>query len=90
MSENRIVSFIELETALNNLSQLAEEIKSNLANLSAVHSDLSRGWGSANSQTQLKKMVDYQEEASKIAQNIAIISEAVQKFKTKTQQVDAQ
>lgn len=51
---------------------------------------MSQGWASANSKIQLDKMVDYQTEALKIAQNVAVVSNAIQQFKTKTQQVDAQ
>jgi len=89
-SENRIVSFTELETALNDLTSLAEEIKQNFNNLSRIHGELSQGWASANSKIQLDKMVDYQTEALKIAQNVAVVSNAIQQFKTKTREVDAQ
>ena len=72
MKENRIESFNELETALNNLMQLSNEISSTFSETSAIYDSQNEGWASANSTSQSNKMMDYAEEAQKISKNIDI------------------
>jgi len=88
MIENRIESFAELESALSNLTNLSEEITSTLNESQAIYEDQGQAWYSANSTTQSEKMMDYAEEAEKIAKNVRLVSEAIQKFKTTTKNID--
>lgn len=90
MKENRIESFAALEGALNNLTQLSSEISQTFNQLQQAYESQDQGWASANSTTQLNKMMDYATESQKISKNISEVSEAVGKFKTATQSIDEQ
>ena len=90
MKENRIESFSALESALNNLQQLSNEVSNTLNQVSSTYDTQQEGWASAKSTSQQNKMMDYASEAQKIAKNINEVSEAVQKFKTTTQNIDEQ
>ena len=90
MKENRIESFSALEQALNNMTQLASEISNTLKETSDIYDSQASGWASANSTSQQNKMMDYAGEPQKISKNIAEVSEAVQKFRTTTYNIDEQ
>lgn len=88
--ENRIESFAELESAINNLKSLSQEITSTLNESSNVYSEQKEGWYSMTSRSESEKMMNYAEEAKKIAKNVNEVSEAIEKFKTSTIIVDEQ
>ena len=90
MKDNRIESFSALESALNNLQQLSNEVSNTLNKTSSTYDTQQEGWSSAHSASQQNKMMDYAGEAQKIAKNINEVSEAVQKFKTTTKSIDEQ
>ena len=86
--ENRIESFAELEGALNNLMSLSQEITSTLNETNAIYDEQKDGWYSVTSRNEAEKMMNYSEEAKKIAKNISEVSEAIQRFKTSTRTED--
>lgn len=88
MKENKIESFQELEGALSNLSSLAEEITSTLNVTNTIFEEQKQGWYSANSNLQSQKMMNYADEATKIAKNVREVSGAIDKFKTATHNID--
>ena len=90
MVENRIESFAELETAISNLSQLSDKITATLNETNAIYESQDEAWYSANSRKESSKMMNYSEEAQKIAKNVGEVSETVEKFKTKTRNIDEQ
>lgn len=90
MKENRIESFSELETALNNLTSLSQELKVTFGETQSIYEDQDAAWHSQNSMRQTEKMMNYSEEAEKIAKNINEVSEAIQRFKTQTHNIDEQ
>lgn len=90
MKENRIESFAELETALNNLLNLSSEITATLNETNAIFETQNEAWRSVNSTSQANKMQDYASESLKIAKNVQEVSETIQKFKTQTHDIDAQ
>ncbi len=88
MIDNRIESFDELEGALNNLKTLSEEISKTFAESQIIYEEQDAAWHSANSTRQSEKMMDYAGEAEKIAKNVNVISDTIQKFKTTTRNID--
>ena len=90
MKENKIESFSALESALNNLTQLSDEVSTTFNQLQQVYETQNQGWASSNSTSQTNKMTDYATESQKISRNIAEVSGAVAKFKTTTQSIDEQ
>ena len=90
MKENRIESFSELESALTNLTSLAEEIKTTFAESQSIYEAQDEAWHSQNSSKQSEKMMNYAEESEKISKNVNSVSEAIQKFKTTTRNIDEQ
>ncbi len=90
MKENRIESFSELEGALSNLQVLSDEITKTFNELNAIYESQGSAWHSANSTKESTKMVNYAEEATKIANNVRVVSDAITKFKTATHNIDVQ
>ena len=88
--ENRIENFAELEGALNNLKMLSQEVTSTFSESSRVYDEQKEGWYSQTSRSESEKMMDYAEEAKKIAKNVNEVSEAIEKFKTATRTADEQ
>ena len=86
--ENRIESLAKLEGALNNLMSLSQEITSTLNETNAIYDEQKDGWYSVTSRNEAEKMMNYSEEAKKIAKNISEVSEAIQRFKTSTRNED--
>ena len=70
--ENRIESFSELENALSNLAMLSQDITATLNETNNVYNDQKEGWYSATSRKETEKMMDYAEEAKKIAKNTSL------------------
>ncbi len=90
MIENKIESFDELETALSNLRNLSEEVKGTLAETQRIYEEQDTAWHSVNSTKQSEKMMDYASESEKIAKNVNTVSEAIEKFRKATQNIDKQ
>ena len=90
MIENRIENFAELESALNEMKLLSEEITGTFGEANQIYDEQKEGWYSITSKQESQKMMDYAEEAKKIAKNIAEVSEAVERFKTATRAADEQ
>ena len=86
--ENRIENFAELESALQNLQTLSQDITATLNETNSIYEEQKEGWYSATSRSESEKMMNYSEEAKKIAKNISEVSEAIQKFKINTQTED--
>ena len=64
------------------------KITATLNELNSIYEDQKSAWYSASSTRQSEKMMNYSEEAKKIAQNVKEVSEAIQKFKTATRNID--
>lgn len=90
MKENKIESFSALETALSNLQTLSEDITKTFQESNSIYESQGSAWASANSSKESNKMTDYAGEAAKIATNVSTVSEAINKFKTATRNVDEQ
>jgi len=90
MIENRVESFDELKTALNNLKVLSEEISGTLRDSQAIYEDQSQAWSSANSTQESEKMVDYAEASKKIPANMQKVSEALDRTISLTKEIDAE
>ena len=88
MVENKIESFAELESALSNLTSLSDEIKTTLNETQGIYEEQGQAWHSRNSTKESEKMMNYAEESEKIAKNVAEVSNAIQKFKTATHNID--
>lgn len=88
MKENRIESFAELESALSNLENLSSEITNTLKETQSIYEEQGEAWHSANSTRESEKMINYAEEAEKIAKNVHTVSDAIQSFKTRTRNID--
>ena len=86
--ENRIENFAELESALQNLQTLSQDITTTFNETNSIYEEQKEGWYSATSRSESEKMMNYSEEAKKIAKNISEVSEAIQKFKVNTQTED--
>ena len=86
--ENRIVSYAELEMALNNLTELSEKITKTLEKSQSIYEMQDKAWHSANSSSEANKMMDYAAEADKIAKNIQTVSETVRRFKNVNRNID--
>ena len=90
MIENRIESFDELKTALNELTTISEEIASTLRESQAIYEEQKQAWSSVNSTNEAEKMVDYAEEAKKIPANMQKVSEALDRATSITREIDAE
>lgn len=88
--ENRIENFAELEGALSSLRTLSDDINKTFGEANHVYDEQKEGWYSVTSRQESEKMMDYAEEAKKIAKNVAEVSEAIERFKTATRTVDEQ
>ena len=90
MKENKIESFSELESALSNLQALSEEITGTFNEYLAIYESQQEAWRSVNSANESNKMVNYAEDAIKIAKNVREVSDAITKFKTTSHNIDQQ
>ena len=88
MKEDKIETFAALETALTNLQNLSQEINTTFNESAAIYEGQGEAWYSANSTTESNKMVNYADEAIKIAKNVSEVSAAINKFKTTSRNID--
>ena len=86
--ENLIISYDALKSATEDLQRLSTEITNTLQKIQNAYENQGKGWSSASSNQQSQKMVNYTDEANKIAKNIREVSEAIEKFKTMNQNID--
>lgn len=88
MRVNEIKSYSTLEQTTNDLEEISKRISSTLSKINNVYENQSLGYSSASSSRQSQSMMNYTDEAQKIAKNINSISNVVKGFKRTTQNVD--
>ena len=89
MTENKIESFVELEKALAIMSnEVSPRIQKTFEETQSIYDELHTGWSSANARSQSEKMMNYAEEAEKIAKNIREVSDTIQSFKRTAHSID--
>lgn len=88
MTVNRIESFSELSNALDNLTNLSEEMIKTLSKSQSIYEGQSAGWDSHNSTKESDTMINYSEESKTIAKNVRQVSDAVKNFKTGSYNID--
>ena len=86
--EDKIENFEELETALANLQNLSQEINTTFNESASIYETQGEAWYSANSTKESTKMVNYADEALKIAKNVREVSDTINKFKTTSRNID--
>lgn len=86
--ENSFDSYVEFESALNDLNDLATRINQTLEKTQRVYESQGDGWYSKNSNTQIEKMTNYIEDAKTIASNITTISNLARNFEQNSKNID--
>lgn len=85
MIENKFKSFAQVEKAISIMKdEVAPRITKTFEETRGIYDELHTGWSSANARSQSEKMINYAEEAEKIAKNISEVSNAIERFKTTT------
>lgn len=88
MKVNEIKSYSKLEQTTTDLGEISSRISSTLGKINNVYENQSAGYSSASSTKQSQSMMNYTEEAQKIAKNINSIGNTVRSFKRTTQNID--
>ena len=88
MKVNEIKSYSKLEQTTTDLGEISSRISSTLGKINKVYENQSVGYSSASSTKQSQSMMNYTDEAQKIAKNINSIGNTVRSFKRTTQNID--
>ncbi len=83
-----ITSITELENSFNELKQLSSNINEALTKLKNVYLTQQQGYASTNSEELATAMEQCTSKASKIAENVGVISEVINKYSKAIKEAD--
>ena len=81
-------NYDRLRQSVNNLKELSQEINVTFGKTQRVYESQSSGWSSARSTQETNKMVNYTDEAKRIAKLIDEISDLINNYANVTQMIN--